>query len=208
MSIRVIDNYLNQQDFEALKNLKLEQIENTSIKVYHNKISDEKVITNSCINVDFLKRLHDSYHKKAIKLLDELNSNKVKLYDYSEFHIIETGANYKFPIHDDTPDKILSGIVYLNPEKNTGTIFYTDKKVNNKKTIDWKLNRAVFFSRTEKKTWHSFEGDGISNRLALVYNLKTTRIKEVYKIEGKNYLYGQFRYKLNPFLLKYFNFTI
>ena len=38
--------------------------------------------------------------------------------------------------------------------------------------------------------------------------LKTTRIKEVYKIEGKNYLYGQFRYKLNPFLLKYFNFTI
>jgi hypothetical protein len=208
MSIRVIDNYLNQQDFEALKNLKLEQIENTSIKVYHNKISDEKVITNSCINVDFLKRLHDSYHKKAIKLLDELNSNKVKLYDYSEFHIIETGANYKFPIHDDTPDKILSGIVYLNPEKNTGTIFYTDKKGNNKKTIDWKLNRAVFFSRTEKKTWHSFEGDGISNRLALVYNLKTTRIKEVYKIEGKNYLYGQFRYKLNPFLLKYFNFTI
>lgn len=208
MSIRVIDNYLNQQDFEDLKNLKLEQIENTSIKVYHNKISDEKVITNSCINVDFLKRLHDSYHKKAIKLLDELNSNKVKLYDYSEFHIIETGANYKFPIHDDTPDKILSGIVYLNPEKNTGTIFYTDKKGNNKKTIDWKLNRAVFFSRTEKKTWHSFEGDGISNRLALVYNLKTTRIKEVYKIEGKNYLYGQFRYKFNPFLLKYFNFTI
>ena len=118
--------FVNQQDFEALKNLKLEQIENTSIKVYHNKISDEKVITNSCINVDFLKRLHDSYHKKAIKLLDELNSNKVKLYDYSEFHIIETGANYKFPIHDDTPDKILSGIVYLNPEKNTGTIFYTD----------------------------------------------------------------------------------
>lgn len=208
MSIRVIDNYLNQQDFEDLKNLKLNKIDDTSIRVYHNKISNEKVITNSCIHIDFLKRLHDNYHKKAIQLLGELNSNKVKLYDYSEFHIIETGANYKFPIHDDTPDKILSGIVYLNPEKNTGTIFYSDKKGNNKKIVDWKLNRAVFFSRTEKKTWHSFEGDGTSNRLALVYNLKTTRIKEVYEIEGKNYLYGQFRYKINPFLLKYFNFTI
>ena len=83
MSIRVIDNYLNQQDFEDLKNLKLNKIDDTSIRVYHNKISNEKVITNSCIHIDFLKRLHDNYHKKAIQLLGELNSNKVKLYDHT-----------------------------------------------------------------------------------------------------------------------------
>ena len=39
------------------------------------------------------------------------------------------------------------------------------------KTIDWKKNRAVF-SRKEFETWHSYEGNKISNRIALVYNLK------------------------------------
>ena len=50
------------------------------------------------------------------------------MYDYSEFQIVETGANFVFPIHDDTPNKLLSGVVYLKPEYNSGTIFYENKK--------------------------------------------------------------------------------
>ena len=49
--------------------------------------------------------------------------------------------------------------------------------------IEWKQNRGVFFSRTERETWHSYEGDGISNRVALVYNLMTNNIKKVFEIE-------------------------
>ena len=48
----------------------------------------------------------------------------------------------------------------------------------------------------------------MNNRVALVYNLKTDRIKEVYRIEKKNYLFGSFRYKINPYLFQYFKFTI
>ena len=40
----------------------------------------------------------------------------------------------------------------------------------------------------ERTTWHSFESDGKSNRLVLVYNLMTKDIKSVYKLENKNYL--------------------
>ena len=39
----------------------------------------------------------------------------------SQFHIIETGSDYKYPIHDDTPNKLLSGVIYLRPKKNSGT---------------------------------------------------------------------------------------
>ena len=74
--------------------------------------------------------------------------------------------------------------------------------------IDWKQNRGVFFSRKERETWHTYKGDGINNRVALVYNLNTYRIKEVYRIEKKNYLFGILRYKINPYLLQYFKFTI
>ena len=133
---------------------------------------------------------------------------KVKLYDYSEFDLIETGADYQFPIHDDIPNKLLSGVIYTKPEKNTGTIFYKNKKGEGKNIVEWKMNRAVFFSRSEKETWHSYKGDGKSNRVALVYNLMTKRIKDVYKIEKRSYLFGQFRHKINPYLYRFFKFTI
>ena len=60
-------------------------------------------------NIDYqyeaLQALFENYQDKDLSLLKELNPLKVKLYDYSEFHIIETGADYQFPIHDDTPYK-------------------------------------------------------------------------------------------------------
>ena len=119
--------------------------------VYHNKIDKSgKIEVAECIEENLLKRLFQNYHEKALDILNELYPEKVNLYDYSEFHIIETGSNYKFPIHDDTPNKLLSGVIYLKPEKNTGTLFYKNKKGDDKKEIEWKQNRGVFFSRSEK----------------------------------------------------------
>ena len=112
--------------------------------------------------------------------------------------IIKSGKNYKFPIHDDTPNKLLSGVIYLYPEKNTGTLFYSDKKGSEKEIIDWKPNRAVFFSRVERKTWHSFEGDGKSDRIVLVYNLVAKDLRKVFKVEGTNFLIGKTPYKKHP----------
>ena len=89
-----------------------------------------------------------------------------------------------------------------------GHYFYDNKSGDNKKEIEWKQNRAVFFSREEKKTWHSYRGDGASNRIALVYNLMTKNIKEVSKIENNNYYFSMFRYKLNPYLYRLFGITI
>ena len=82
------------------------------------------------------------------------------------------------------------------------------QKGDDKKIIDWKINRAIFFSRSEKETWHSYEGDGKSNRIVLVYNLMTNKIKDVYKAENKNYLLGNLRFKINPYLYKYLKITI
>ena len=120
-----------------------------------------------------------------MKILQELYPEKRELYDYSDFTIIVTSKNSKFPIHDDTPNKILSGVVYLSPKENSGTIFYNDKYGKNEKNIRWKQNRAVFFSRKEKETWHSYQGDGKSNRIALVYNLMTYKIKKFTKLKKK-----------------------
>jgi hypothetical protein len=97
----------------------------------------------------------------------------------------------------------------LYPKKNNGTIFSNDKKKSLDNTIvEWKQNRAVFFSRKERETWHTYKGDGINNRVVLVYNLCTKRLKDVYKIEKKNYMWGSLRYKINPYLFRFFRFII
>ena len=205
--IKVVDNFLNEEDFIDLCNLHLDMNFNDEFKVYHNEINNEKII-NSSIDEKILRKIHNNYFSKAINILKEISPEKVNLYDYSDFTIIITKKDSKFPIHDDTPNKLLSGVVYLYPEKNSGTIFYSDKKGSNKTSIEWKPNRAVFFSRKEKETWHSYEGDKINNRIALVYNLMTHRLKDVYKVEKKNYFFGNFRFKINPYLFKYFKKNI
>ena len=184
-NIKIIDNFLKKEDLEKLNSLALSSIKDNEIKVFHIIINQNKNIKNYFILVEALEQLQKNYHDQAIDILRELNPKKLDLYDYSEFHIIVTGKNYKFPIHDDTPNKLLSGVIYLKPNKNTGTIFYSNKKGDDKQEIEWKINRAVFFSRSEKNTWHSYEGDGVSDRIALVYNLMTNKIKDVYKIEKK-----------------------
>ena len=128
MKVDLIDNFLDIEDFIALNNLSLEKVSKNDIKVYHNSIAKDKVIISECIPNQILKKLNNKYHDRAIEILKKINEEKVDLYDYSEFHIIETGSHYPFPIHDDTPNKLLSGVIYLRPEKNSGTIFREDKK--------------------------------------------------------------------------------
>ncbi len=208
MDLKIIDNFLLKEDFDNLCKIKLINVNEDEIKVYHNKIfRDGKIEISECINEVFLKRLFDNYNKKTLDILGDLCPEKLSLYEYSEFHIIETGSKYKFPIHDDTPNKLLSGVIYLAPEENSGTIFYSSKKGDNKNEIEWKQNRAVFFSRKEKKTWHSYEGNGRENRIALVYNLMTSKIKDVANIEKVGYLSSLLRYKLNPYFYRYFKKT-
>ncbi len=200
----IIDNFLNELDFKRLSNLDLKKIKKNEIHVYHNQINLKDEVISECLTENIVRSLQNNYHEKAINILKKLCPEKLSLYEYSEFHIIETGADYKYPIHDDTPNKLLSGVVYLKPSVNSGTSFYKNKKGDGKKEIIWKKNRAVFFSRRERETWHSYKGDGKNNRLALVYNLMTSDIRKVCKLENKNFFITKFRHSINPYLYRYF----
>lgn len=208
VKLKTIDNFLTTEDLDYLCNIELESLKKDKIKVYHNTINKVGDTNSSCINDDKIKEFQKKYHQKALDILETLYPEKVKLYDYSEFHVVKSGYEYKFPIHDDIPAKLLSGVIYLYPNENKGTVFYQNKKGDGKNEIKWKTNRAVFFSRTERETWHSFESDGKNDRLVLVYNLMTKDIKSVYKIENKSFIFGKIRSIINPYLHRYFNFII
>ena len=208
--IKIFDDFLESKDLKELsiyaKNLK----NNHDVHVFHNKIDVNNKVLNASIDNDLLIRLNKKYFKKAINILKELNEKKLSLIDYSDFTIIKTKKNIKFPIHDDTFNKLLSGVVYLYPEKNIGTIFYNTKSGKDKNIVEWKINRAVFFSRIERETWHSYGADSANDRITLIFNLMTKEknLKKILDIEKKNYFFGKLRYKINPYLYRLFNNTI
>ncbi len=209
-NIKILDNFLNEKDFDELAEYAKQLDANKRVNIYHNEIDQNNNIISSSINPDLIKRLNKNYLSKTKNILQELSSEKIKLISHSDFTIIKTNKNAKFPIHDDAPNKLLSGVIFLYPKKNTGTIFYNKKNGEGKTEIDWKLNRGVFFSRKERETWHSYQGDGINDRIALVYNLMTKKnnIKEVCEIEKKNYILSLLRFKINPYLYQILGKTI
>ena len=99
---KVIDNFLKKEDFDDLCGLNLEHNFEDEFKVYHNKINNNQTI-NSTIDNDLLRKIHDNYFSKAMDILKEICPEKMNLYDYSDFTLIITKKDSKFPIHDDTP---------------------------------------------------------------------------------------------------------
>jgi len=150
MKIEIIDNFFETNDFIKLNSVKLRNVESDSVDIYHNTINKAGEVTESCIDKNIIRDLHQKYHEKLLIILKYLDEKKTELYDYSDFTIVQTGKNYKFPIHDDTPNKLLSGVIYLAPEKNTGTIFIQIKKDRIKMLSTG--NKIAQFFFLEKKT--------------------------------------------------------
>ena len=207
LNIEVLDNFLNEKDLSELQALKLEETPDKKMNVYVKKIEGNSVSGTGMSEKTVIK-LQENYHSKAMALLNKLNPDKANLYEYSEFGITDTGTNYNFPIHNDTPNKLLSGVIFLSPSKSVGTKFYKNKKGDGENVIDWKINRGVFFSRLENHSWHSFNNEKNGTRRVLIYNLMTRNIKEVCKIENINYSLIKFKYLINPHLYRFFKFVL
>ena len=82
MNIKIIDDFLLNEDFDKLCTINLKKIKENQIMVYHNKIDKSgKIEIAECIEENLLKRLFQNYHEKALDILNELYPEKVNLYD-------------------------------------------------------------------------------------------------------------------------------
>ena len=127
---KIIDNFLDKENFEKLKLLELESVPVNFTKVYHNEIDKNDKILKLSLDENLIRSIHKNHHNKIFKILEELDYEKSKLYEYSDISLIKCGKGYKFPIHDDTPNKLLSCVIYIYPNNNCGTILYENKKLH------------------------------------------------------------------------------
>ena len=131
MHIKIVDNFLESSDLELL----IEFI-NKSRRVDKNGLSINKIE-----DLELVKKLNNTYHIKVMNILQQLFPEKVELYDYTQFALIETGSNFKFPIHDDDPNKILrndSVLITVSVSDTTLTSSFT--VIGGLKEGNWEFN--------------------------------------------------------------------
>lgn len=174
------EDFLDQEDLDILSRGQWNTLE-AGWDIMKNKIVDGRLAESTVRHGGMppkglpsgteLLNIYNKYQVEMLGMLSELAPEKVLKLQFTELNLVSTGKNYVYPIHNDTYDKLLSVVIYIAPELNTGTILYDTATGDNSREVEWKRNRAFAFSRTEE-TWHSYQSNGITNRVALVYNLR------------------------------------
>ena len=196
----VLDDFFADVEIEYLNRLDISNVASDQasilyqLRIFKDKSIEPKGQEKALIPIEKIMSIHNKYEPLFHSLLSKLCPAKSNLIDFIDYQIILTGKDAKYPIHDDVPAKLLSTVIYLKPENNLGTVIYPcpnyalfDGKIASPSEgfgIHWKINRALIFSRIHQKTWHSYQGDGKSNRLAFVINVGTEKVKEVMDIEN------------------------
>ena len=128
-----INNFFEEKDLNFLINqfskIDLSKIKDNEINVFNNKIFSNGRVITSLIKRKELLNLHNKYTPKLLNLLQEIAPKKVKFHNLTDFHLVVQGKNYKHHIHEDDYRKLLSAVVYLDPEKNQELYFILIIKV-------------------------------------------------------------------------------
>lgn len=174
---KVIDNFLDKTHFDFLSNVEFGKVKDREWKNYANTIINGSVTKSSGhIPQDILLEMEKAYTPKLMKSLEELAPNLVKRVTHCEITLTAIGKDHIFHIHTDVKSKLLSTVIYITPEKNSGTLLYNTKidakNGTDEQEIEWKQNRAFIFSRNDA-SWHNYKADGKNQRVVLVYNLRT-----------------------------------
>jgi hypothetical protein len=165
------DDFLAEEDFDYLNLLYDHVVKDKGILLSKNKIWMDGRVEGALPDI-FLKNFAKSYTKKLFTQLENLAPERLSLVTWLELNLVWTDKDAVFDKHVDSPNKLLSVVVYLCPEKNRGTILYSDEKGSDKTQMEWVQNRAFSFAREQGVTWHSYEGDGKAVRFCLVLNLR------------------------------------
>lgn len=112
---------------------------------------------DACVNESFLKT-NFSFYRGFDKEL------------YSELDIKVSYKPYAQRIHDETPSKVLSTVVYVAPAHNVGTVIFDENK-NFHGVVTWRPNRALIFAPSTGLTWHSFGNWENDKRITIDYFL-------------------------------------
>lgn len=159
----LLEDFLNQEDFIKIRNIS---------KVSSNEIRDDKYRLVASYDIKgnklgltgrnayplMLEGLFESYYEECLSILAFLDPSKIPYVERINFEIQSVMPNYGYRIHHDSLSKLLSIVIYLDPDNNFGTFIHKDENSEGKE-IPWCLNSGIAFSAIGHHTWHSFKSN-------------------------------------------------
>jgi len=144
----VIENFYTDEVFAKIKSATkrfLKANVDTSIRKQEFPFADDPIL-QECIN----SRPLDTSYLDILK--DHRPYDDLKLFWEVNFLL----GPHRYPIHDEASRKVLSCVVYVEPEENNGTYLYTADKTYAKQ-VEWKPNTAFIFAAIDGVTWHDYD---------------------------------------------------
>lgn len=191
----IIDNFFGAEELKEIQHHE-PRVAGKEIKILRSTIRKTGEVESEIFDSSFLNEINHKYLPPLQDILGIFSERKKEIYDYTDFHLISTGPDYEHKIHDDVPRKLLSVVVYINPENNNGTFIHRGKYAKSPAgEVEWRQNRAFIFSRLERKTWHSYAADKINKRYCVIYNLGTYKTYKAHLAERNYFKYLKKRIK-------------
>ena len=144
----ITDDFLSSEDLALFRTL-AENWESPPPKMRH------MLRTGASDTIDIEQYCH-KYKPKLLEIYKELTGQVGSRYNASLCWTL-TGQGYEHKPHVDASHKMLSTVVYIYPDNETGTYYDEDESVGwHSPQAEWKVNRAFSFSATPDVTWHRF----------------------------------------------------
>ena len=156
----VVDNFLPQHLLDEVM-----EIYNTKDIVYSNSGTASATI-NEPLNSQ-ITEVAKEFISKAFSKLNTPN-RQGSLENIRNLLVFRT-PHHQYHIHEDSPQKLMSIVVYLVPTNADGTTIHnTDQSYSH--DIEWKVNRALAFVPSDN-TWHSIGSKISQDRITLNINV-------------------------------------
>lgn len=116
---------------------------------------------NKIMEVKDIKRIYQHIKPILNQCLLDLKDEETKEGWYVSIELQMMTQGYKFPRHVDSPRKLLSMVLYVDPPEEHGTTLHDSEQGELSIELEWKPNRVLVFMREEGVTWHSNETHSI-----------------------------------------------
>jgi hypothetical protein len=174
----------SQKDFLKLKvNLKRDKIvlstiydkvgnQITEYYLKNDRDADLSIIDlNKLFDVSDLD-LYNTYYDEVLGIMSYLDNIRYEKIKRIHFDVQTIGPDYVHKVHSDRNVKLVSIVIYLDPEDNIGTLLHeTEDSVGIENP--WVLNGGTAFIPNGKNSLHSFRSNGLKYRTTFNINLYT-----------------------------------
>lgn len=162
----LLEDFLSFEDFKSLREIAKNEIKPLGnkkkirlVKIYDtngNELNTED--TNDGGQPLHYSGLFESYFEISKSILAYLDISKIADIKKINFEMQSIEPNFSYKVHCDRPDKLLSIVIYLDPDHNYGTFIHKSESDEGNE-IKWDLNSGVAFSARYDHTWHSFKSN-------------------------------------------------